>query len=137
MSKLRRLPLIDPSPSPIWFSDYEEFLALTEEETLRVVNAVARADIGGLLRLFGASFPKLENAQKGAAQLVATNLLAVGAGVARVTPSGRMEFDIHMNELETFSNVLVRNKVDDALPIINKVLSNLMVEFKSVVPGGG
>lgn len=137
MPKLRRPTLVNLPPSPVCFSDYEEFLALTDEEMLRVVKAVTRAGIGDLKRPFSVRYPELRNVEKDGAAMVAIKLLAVGAGVARITPSGRMEFDVETKELETFANVLVENKVKDALPIINKVTSNLMGEFKNMVRGGG
>lgn len=137
MSTPRHLTLFDLPVSPVCFSNYDEFLALTEQEMLRVVKAVARAGISDLKRLFGGFFPNMKSADHYGARMVARRLLAVGSGVARVTQSGHMEFDICMNELETFSNVLVQNKVKDALPIINKVTSDLMAELKSVVGGAG
>lgn len=136
MFKQRKLTLAELPPSPVYFSTYEEFLALPEEQMLQVVNAVTRAGIGELSRLFSVRYPELRNVDRDGAAMIAVMMLAIGAGVARVTPEGRIEFDVKMAELETFSNVLVQNKVREAHPIIKKVTSNLMAELKSMVSGG-
>lgn len=127
--KLRNLTLEGLSPSPVCFSSYEEFLALSEDEMLRLVNAVALAGIGDLKRLFSLRFPGMRDAEKDGAAMLAIKVLAVGAGVARINANGRMEFDIETEQLETFANILVEKKVRDAFTIINSVTSNIMAEL--------
>ena len=95
----------------------------------QVVKAISRAEIKSLFRLFGHYFDKNGSAKKYGAALVTRTLMAVATNVARVTPAGEIEFDVRMEEIATFANVLVQNKVDEAHPLIDEVICELMNEL--------
>jgi hypothetical protein len=76
---------------------------------------------------------------------------AAGATLARtvILPGRRYEtfksleefrkatLDVEMEEVATFANALVQNKVNEALPLINEVIGGLMAELRFLVTQRG
>lgn len=118
-------------PFPLGFADYEDFLALTEKEMRQAVKGVSCAQINALVRLFSRYFNEDNTAKEYGAALVARTLLAIASDVARITSTGQVEFDVEMDKAATFANTFVQHKVNEALPIINEVVGELMDELRS------
>lgn len=131
MSIKRYLASSDLPPSPVSFDSYEDFLALTEEEMRQAVKGVSCAQINGLIRLFSRYFNEDGTAKEYGAALVARTLLVIASGVARINSTGQVEFDVELDKAATFANTFVQDKVNEALPIINEVVGELMDEIRS------
>jgi len=116
---------------PVRFNSYEDFLALTDKEMRQVVKGVSCAQINGLVRLFSRYFNEDSTAKEYGAALVVRTLLAIASGVARITSTGQVEFDVELDKASTFANTFVQDKVNEALPIINEVVCELMDELRS------
>lgn len=138
VSSMLHLELLGVPPRPVQFSRYEDFLALTEKEMLHVIQAVARARAQYLIRLFSANFGKDVPVEEIGVEMVAKTLLAVASDLARITASGQIECDADMSlDVGIFTNVLVQNKVQEATPLIQRVVGKFLGELHLLASQSG